>query len=290
VSITHSDQLDQLAAALAKAQAAVKGAVKDSTNPFFKSKYPDLSSVWDACRGPLTDNGLSLVQVPGFDHATQTVRVETMLLHSSGQWIHGDAGAPFAPEKGRSDAQSVGSIVTYLRRYAVAAFASVCPEDDDGNGAGRRQAPARQAEPQPERHADTDGVMLITDKQVKLVWARAKAGKVPPAIVGEIVHRVAGAESMADIPATKLDDVLAAIAAWKAPTNTLPAAVEADDERAKVMARLEALFAGELPASVRTMYEPTWTKLKWYSDGPLEDLQDLYERIMKAGKREVAAV
>jgi hypothetical protein len=62
--MTTSESINEIAAALAKAQSEMGGAVKDSANPFFKSKYADLSSVWDACRGPLTKNGLSVVQFP----------------------------------------------------------------------------------------------------------------------------------------------------------------------------------------------------------------------------------
>jgi hypothetical protein len=133
--LEHSDQLDALAAALTKAQATVKGAVKDSENPHFRSKYADLASVWEACRDALTRNGLSVVQLPGYADGVATL--DTMLLHTSGQWIRGTAGAPL----GKQDAQGVGSALTYLRRYALAAVASVCPEDDDGEAAVNRKAP-----------------------------------------------------------------------------------------------------------------------------------------------------
>lgn len=138
----HSEHLNELGAALAKAQAQVKGAAKSSANPFFKSSYADLSSVWDACREALTSNGLSVVQLPGFAEGIATL--DTILLHSSGQWISGTAGAPL----GKQDAQGVGSAITYLRRYALAAVASVSPEDDDGNaasGKGKERGGARPA-------------------------------------------------------------------------------------------------------------------------------------------------
>lgn len=125
----HSEALNELGAALAKAQAQVKGAKRDSANPFFKSQYADLASVWEACRDALTSNGLSVVQFPGYENGVATL--DTVLLHSSGQWMSGTAGAPI----GKQDAQGVGSVLTYLRRYALAAVASVSPEDDDGNAA-----------------------------------------------------------------------------------------------------------------------------------------------------------
>lgn len=135
--IEHSADLKDLAAALAKAQAAIEGAKKDHVNPQFGSRYADLDSVWSACRGPLTDNGLSVSQWPGGEGTAVTL--STMLLHSSGQWIKATASAT-AP---KDNAQGVGSVITYLRRYALAAVAGVTQEDDDGN-AGSKQSAKRK--------------------------------------------------------------------------------------------------------------------------------------------------
>jgi hypothetical protein len=131
-------EINELAAALAKAQASIKGAVKDSANPFFKSKYADLASVWDACRKPLTDNGLSVVQFPRL--ANGMVEVTTMLMHSSGQFLSDDLNA----EPKDTSPQGIGSTITYLRRYALAAVAGVAPEEDDGEAAQGRTEPTKQ--------------------------------------------------------------------------------------------------------------------------------------------------
>src|SRR5262245_43637722 len=80
-----SEQVNELAAALAKAQSEIKAAPKDRENPFYKSRYATLEAVWDACRGPLSSNGLSLVQ--GASSGPETVTITTLLLHTSGQWI-----------------------------------------------------------------------------------------------------------------------------------------------------------------------------------------------------------
>lgn len=125
-----SDNINELALALSKAQSQMKGATKDSSNPFFKSKYADLSSVWDACRDPLSKNGLCIIQTISVDVNTGTVLVTT-LAHSSGQWI--DSQYPIIPIK--PDPQSMGSAVTYARRYALMAIVGIAPEDDDGNNA-----------------------------------------------------------------------------------------------------------------------------------------------------------
>ena len=122
-----SEQINELATALSKAQGKIKGAMKDSANPFFKSKYADLASVWEAFRQPFTENGLSLVQLPSTKD--NQVTLESVLLHSSGQWI---SETMSAQPKDMSP-QSVGSTITYLRRYGAQSIAGVCPEDDDGN-------------------------------------------------------------------------------------------------------------------------------------------------------------
>lgn len=131
--MTNSENINELAAALAVAQSEIHGAKKDAENPHFRSKYADLASVWDACRTALTKNGLSVVQSPRarLEGAGWAVEVETTLLHKSGQFMSDTLTVPM----GKADAQAVGSAVTYARRYALAAFVGIAPEDDDGNAA-----------------------------------------------------------------------------------------------------------------------------------------------------------
>ena len=135
-----SEQINELATSLAKAQAEIKSAAKDSENPHFRSKYADLQSVWEACRGPLTKHGLSVVQMP-HSCADETGKmhlfVRTLLLHSSGQWIEESCEIPVT----KPDAQGVGACVTYGRRQGLAAIAGVAPgDDDDGETAVGRGA------------------------------------------------------------------------------------------------------------------------------------------------------
>ena len=128
----HSEQLNELAPALAKAQGQMTGAAKSAANPFFKSKYADLASVWDACRQPFAENGLSLLQSPSTDGVR--VSLDTLLLHTSGQWIKGTVSVSAKEDS----PQAVGSCITYLRRYALQSFAGVAPEDDDAEAAEGR--------------------------------------------------------------------------------------------------------------------------------------------------------
>ncbi len=128
----HSESLSDLAKALSAAQGEMENAAKAKLNPHFKSKYADLGSVWDAIREPLAKNGLSVVQLPFTDEAG-AVRVSTLLMHASGQWIEASYALP--PTKG--DAQGYGSAITYMKRYALTGM-GVAPEDDDGNAASVR--------------------------------------------------------------------------------------------------------------------------------------------------------
>lgn len=126
---TFSPALGELAMALAKAQATIEGAKEDAVNPFFKSKYADLASVWNACKKSLTSNGLSIVQT--VENGGDRAYLVTMLLHTSGQWIR--SLMPIMVTK--QDPQSFGSAITYCRRYALAAMVGVCPADDDAEAA-----------------------------------------------------------------------------------------------------------------------------------------------------------
>jgi len=150
----HSESIDAIAGALAKAQASMSHAVKDRTNPHMRNKYATLVACIDAVRGPLSANGIALVQSGTYRPEDGTVVVTTMLLHSSGQWLAADTS--FAPSalatKGASatDAQSIGSAITYGKRYGLMAMVSISSEDedDDGNAASGRQAPAREMPPE----------------------------------------------------------------------------------------------------------------------------------------------
>ena len=138
--MNKSDSISNLAKALCEAQKTELFALTDKANPFFKSRYADLSSVWSAIRKPLTDNGLSVVQT--MDISDSGVIIETTLLHISGEYISGRL--QMTPEK--QTPQGVGSAITYARRYALAAIIGISPEDDDAEGAMNRKAQPKKTE------------------------------------------------------------------------------------------------------------------------------------------------
>lgn len=145
-----SDSIGNLATALAMAQGELKPANKDATNPFLKNKFADLGSVIEAVRPVLAKYGLSFVQIPV--NADDAIGVETILIHSSGEWLGDAVYLPLDEEKGISRSQVAGKVITYLRRYALSAVLGVyADEDTDGNATGRmnQQAPRPVVKPTP---------------------------------------------------------------------------------------------------------------------------------------------
>lgn len=178
--MTHSEQVNELAAALAKAQAEMTGAKRDSENPFFKSKYADLASTREACLPAMNKHGLSVLQLPRLTSAGDgawLVEIETVVLHSSGQFIRDTLAVPVT----KADAQGVGSAISYARRYALAAVSSVAPEDDDANAAVGSGAPkAKQVQPEAPKGFDnwwTDMQAIAANGVVALqaAWNASRA-------------------------------------------------------------------------------------------------------------------
>ena len=185
-----SEEIGQLAGALAKAQGAIQDATKNAQNPFFKSKYADLSSVRNTIKDPLSENELALTQFPTVGQ--NGVSVETMLLHSSGQFMVASTWVPIA----KADAHGIGSALTYARRYGIMSLLCLATEDDDGNAAVEpdkakfatnhfvaESAPKKgekakaQAKPKPDTEFD------VADKSIDDIiaegFSRAALGSIP---------------------------------------------------------------------------------------------------------------
>jgi ERF superfamily len=133
--VEQSENITELAKALTKLQGDLKTVPKEKINPFHKSKYADLSAIWEMCRRRLADNGLSLIQ--STDVMENNIVLETTLLHTSGQWLRGK----LALNPVKMDPQGIGSAMTYGRRYAMCAMLGIATdEDDDAESAMGRQA------------------------------------------------------------------------------------------------------------------------------------------------------
>lgn len=143
--MNKSESISKLAMALVKAQAQIKVAVKDSNNPFFKSKYADFATIVEAVKPHLNSNGIVFLQVVGLDG------VETVLLHESGEFISGVTPIVVAKQ---NDPQALGSAITYAKRYGLQAIVGIPSDDDDGEAAMGRpktntptQVPAKPKAP-----------------------------------------------------------------------------------------------------------------------------------------------
>ncbi len=131
--------------AFAKAQSQFRSAIKDANNPFFKSKYADLSAVWEAVKESLAENGLMVFQ-PIRINETGAAYVETVIRYQDGTEIERSQCPVIC--KAANDPQAMGSAITYARRYSLASILGVVTDDDDGNSAAQKQEAQRQPEPQ----------------------------------------------------------------------------------------------------------------------------------------------
>lgn len=130
-----SETTDQIAGALASAQAEFPVIEKNRVNPHFKSHYADLYSILKACRPVLSKHGIAFIQGIGIHE--NKLRVTTRLAHKSGQWIEDDL--MIKPE--RDSPQSIGSATTYARRYAAEGLLGISATDDDDGQEGEKKNP-----------------------------------------------------------------------------------------------------------------------------------------------------
>lgn len=132
----QSQNIGSLAAALAKAQLEITNPEFDAVNPHFKNRYASLAAHTESLRKPLARQGMAIVQ--SISTGDNSVSVTTRLIHASGEWI-ADSVSMALPE--RATAQVLGSFVTYLRRYSLAAFGLVVGEPDDDGEEDRKNRP-----------------------------------------------------------------------------------------------------------------------------------------------------
>lgn len=145
--------MKNIAAAIVKAQRAFGPALKDKTNPAFRSKYADLGACIEAVQDALNSNGIALLQQTRED--ATGVTVETLFLHESGEtWASGPLHVPAS----KQDPQGYGSALTYARRYSLMAACGIAPEDDDGNAASKRT----QASNEPAMTANARAQRIMT--------------------------------------------------------------------------------------------------------------------------------
>jgi hypothetical protein len=174
-------QHDKLFAALSVAQGQIQSAIADKENTHFNFKYADLDACWEACRKPLSDNELAVIQLPTVGE-NGSVTMRTILGHSSGQSI----SSVYTMHPDKTTPQGIASCMTYLRRYMLCAMVGISQEDDDANAAT----------------ADPDEYVRISKTQVDevLVLADKLFGKSADAVVDRMLAKVFQVTTVADIP------------------------------------------------------------------------------------------
>lgn len=157
----RSDSIAKLSLALSKAQGEMEAALKSSVNPHFSSKFADLAECWSASRPALSRNELAVIQIP---HTVDgKLWLETTLSHSSGEYITGS----MMLLHDRPTMQSLGSSITYARRYMLAAMVGITQDDDDGNAASASNQPG--FDPKNKSHVDFL-IKVLNEKKVTGIW------------------------------------------------------------------------------------------------------------------------
>jgi hypothetical protein len=140
--MNKSDSLVELTKSLVAFQSELKPVPKDSINPFFHSKYADISTIWETIRPLLFKHGFAVSQLPQ-EHDGKII-LTTLLLHTSGEWLSSELLV--VPDK-PNNPQAVGSALTYARRYALSALLGICSEEDDDAEVAVNRKPIQQQKP-----------------------------------------------------------------------------------------------------------------------------------------------
>jgi hypothetical protein len=195
-----SNDVDQIAQALVKAQTAMRAASKDAKNPHLKNKYADLNSVREVVLEACSPAGIAITQGAAIGQSGHACIV-TQLTHVSGQWVRSRVEVPYSEGKGVNAAQSYGAALSYARRYALSSLLCVAAEDDDAASAGAPRgevAQQQQAAPTSNDAApgtaaylhDLDTVRAINAADsLNALQTIAKSIKSPSAVVKEAYSR-----------------------------------------------------------------------------------------------------
>jgi hypothetical protein len=188
----RSEQLNELFAALAKAQSEMAVAGMASDNPFFKTKYADLAEVVRASRPALTKNNLSVIhQVLPHEDGQY---MHTILAHSSGQFI--ETQIKINPAK--QDLQSLGGCITYLRRYTYAAIVGLVASGEDDDGESQMSEARKNGYQRPYQ-----GEERISVQQHKELESLLGNSDLKPQLIQNL--KIA---SLAELPSSKFDSVM----------------------------------------------------------------------------------
>ena len=168
--MNKSESITNLVKALTNFQGKMTAVKKDSVNPFYKSKYASLDTIWETIRKPLSENGLSVAQTMGVDNDKSVL--ETTLYHTSGEWISGTQ----LVNPVKNDPQGLGSAITYARRYSLSAILGlVSDDDDDANTATKPEikqevkSPVKPVSPTVETPQTSESIAVPQTKKIHAI-------------------------------------------------------------------------------------------------------------------------
>lgn len=162
-----SPDISKLAEALAQMQGSVKSIKKNMKANVGKYSYAyaDLPAIWDAIREPLVKNGLSISQL--YSSEGNILKMITLLIHSSGQWLKSTLCISIAGLK----IQEVGSAMTYNRRYALSAILGISTDEDEDGAMANQVAPVQHSEPVVKNNFTSDEAteILLPEEYAELI-------------------------------------------------------------------------------------------------------------------------
>jgi hypothetical protein len=184
----QSENINDLVAALSKAQGDIESAVYDKKNPHFKSSYASYDAIREVCRIPLAKNSLAITHLLDMYEGKRVL--VTQLSHASGQWMRSFVVLP----QERETPQAMGSAITYSKRYALSAFLAIgTDEDDDGEKA---EEPYRE---------------ILSEEEKKKIISCCEGDS---ALMDKIVKSY-GKKQLRDIPSSEFEVIIQRITAYK---------------------------------------------------------------------------
>lgn len=199
-TVDQSDELNELFAALAEAQKEITNAEADQDNDFLNSKYASLAAVFNTIRKPLADQGLAILQFPVHSDDKAVALLDTYLTHKSGQYMVTRWSMPLKDNQ----PQTIGTVMTYMRRYSVSAITAVAQWDDDAQSAQKGADEYDRISPK-----EADAILIKADE---LFGATDEGGKAD-SVVGRMLEKIFSTKDniidrVADIPAGQHEQAL----------------------------------------------------------------------------------
>ncbi len=179
--MNKSESITNLIGALTTFQGKMTAVKKDATNPFYKSKYATLDTIWETIRKPLSENGLSIAQTMNLLDGKSVL--ETTLYHTSGEWINGTQ----LVNPVKDDPQSLGSAISYARRYSLSAILGIVADEDDDANVATKPEP-KQSVKATSQSTETKSVDA-TEAQIKKIYATAKEKQLSSEEAKEYIKR-----------------------------------------------------------------------------------------------------